>query len=828
MAGGRPVGRVDNPYNKRKRVETEEAKNARIQKTAETRKKNAATKAAAEAKQAAAKAAQNFFQPRHKTQTSEVLPMNTEEVEANSAQNDEVEMSDVDDDIINNEEVEVVPALDVNANLDMNDEDIDNERMMESTDDNEPCLQQGENKGVQQEYVKAVQLRLRDEVNTQSTKCKDKWLVRHLTANGWWIRKENAPCIAKKLNLKISYAAYYRDVYVWLPDIRWDNDETNCMPCCPSCKSNEHVGNNGFRDNHFGRLIIGVKENYYTISRRYICYACQQKSKEADAAIDQAFHGNEDVSIEQTVNKIQYSFMGWNSESLSRLPLGRGSEFPAYLTWKAGVDKTVLDMMRPLFDKGLKPESLSNMLLEMHTAEFAMKSLRHEYEVKQKKKQRRMNEESSDRYAPLGNFADKLKNRGVVPTGRYLIHVYKSYHETIRRYLEQEVKKRDMDVLMWDVSYKEAKALYQYRGKSLFRGLLTGLNQYGEVRLQFHIYTDSHDQMLCALNDFEKTRTMLGFDGISHIIGDNPRKETSLFMNLMPSIRAQQDKYDSLKVSSGRDPSSGRLYYDPKHLITKIAHKPSEIGRVVDAMKEEMKGKTVGLDAEWNRILNDRGRQIQRGKIQWIQIAYRTKDDEIRVLLLWVGNVTKLPDSLVNLLCDNSIIIAGNQVSGDLKYIGHDFKIEPMMAVDQKMRENVINLGKYAHVRGVVKSATVSLDELSGHTLERAIDKSLQTSNWSKDLSEDQKKYAAIDAAASLEVYEVLAQMKDLSCRLREDDAKIGTAVDTVPLNGSPISMSTRSATGTIVGLSEYTCPVGYSYNNKRRVRVGKRAYSRN
>ena len=158
-------------------------------------------------------------------------------------------------------------------------------------------------------------------------------------------------------------------------------------------------------------------------------------------------------------------------------------------------------------------------------------------------------------------------------------------------------------------------------------------------------------------------------------------------------------------------------------------------------------------------------------------------------------------------------------------YIGHDFKIEPMMAVDQKMRENVINLGKYAHVRGVVKSATVSLDELSGLTLERAIDKSLQTSNWSKDLSEDQKKYAAIDAAASLEVYEVLAQMKDLSCRLREDDAKIGTAVDIVPSNGSPISMSTRSATGTIVGLSEYTCPVGYSYNNKRRVRVGKRAY---
>ena len=37
------------------------------------------------------------------------------------------------------------------------------------------------------------------------------------------------------------------------------------MPCCPSCNSNKHVGNNGFRENHYGRLIVGVKETYYVI-----------------------------------------------------------------------------------------------------------------------------------------------------------------------------------------------------------------------------------------------------------------------------------------------------------------------------------------------------------------------------------------------------------------------------------------------------------------------------------------------------------------------------------------------------------------------------------
>ncbi|KAL7489605.1 LOW QUALITY PROTEIN: hypothetical protein ACHAW6_015275 [Cyclotella cf. meneghiniana] len=52
------------------------------------------------------------------------------------------------------------------------------------------------------------------------------------------------------------FDAYYQDVYVWLPDIHWED----CMLCCPSCRSNEDVINHGFHENHFGRVIVGMKE----------------------------------------------------------------------------------------------------------------------------------------------------------------------------------------------------------------------------------------------------------------------------------------------------------------------------------------------------------------------------------------------------------------------------------------------------------------------------------------------------------------------------------------------------------------------------------------
>jgi hypothetical protein len=102
---------------------------------------------------------------------------------------------------------------------------------------------------------------------------------------GWWIRKAHVPWIVKKLGLKMSYLAYYRDVYVWLPDIRWT--DVDCRPCCPTCKSNDDVGNHGFHANNFCRLVIGLRETYYVIIRIYRCYSCMRRSKELTSTMDE-------------------------------------------------------------------------------------------------------------------------------------------------------------------------------------------------------------------------------------------------------------------------------------------------------------------------------------------------------------------------------------------------------------------------------------------------------------------------------------------------------------------------------------------------------------
>ena len=198
--------------------------------------------------------------------------------------------------------------------------------------------------------------------------------MNHLRKNDWIIRRREAAWIAEKLSIPVANKAYYRDVHVWLPDVRWG---ATLMPSCPNCKTNKDVGVHGFRDNHFGRLVVGLEENYNIISRRYLCKCCQHQKVELKKSVE-TFANESAVDVSVGKVKLKYTFMGWDMQSLPLFADGRDDQFPAFFTWKAGVDKKLLDLMRPLFDCGVRPERFSNLLLELHSKKHTRLHLHHE------------------------------------------------------------------------------------------------------------------------------------------------------------------------------------------------------------------------------------------------------------------------------------------------------------------------------------------------------------------------------------------------------------------------------------------------------------------
>jgi hypothetical protein len=216
--------------------------------------------------------------------------------------------------------------------------------------DDDEQLKDGElHGGVMQSYLEAINNRLRAEINGSKLPA----VINLLKGNEWILRCAQAERVCSVVELQYTEPSYYKDVYVWLPDIRWG---IAAMPPCPTCASNAQVGFHCWRDNHFGRRIVSLDTHYFVLSRRYLCHCCQGISRSLKKTAEDMAKASGLVIEAVPEDKVTtaYTFMAWDALSLPHLPFGYGSEFPAFLTHRSGVDMKVVDLMRSLFDKGVR------------------------------------------------------------------------------------------------------------------------------------------------------------------------------------------------------------------------------------------------------------------------------------------------------------------------------------------------------------------------------------------------------------------------------------------------------------------------------------------
>jgi hypothetical protein len=205
------------------------------------------------------------------------------------------------------------------------DEDEDDENFSETSPLNGSLIQR---------YLKNVLNTLKKEVVKQNT---DRPLINFLEKNDWWLRLHAYKEICKIIKMELfsgEEPAYLRDVFVWIPDVRWID-----MPTCPNCHTNTHVGPHAFRDSDYcGRRVFGLHSHFFVVSRRFICHSCkgvrQNQVERAQAAARQAgFRINEMEGDKEKKSDEEelpgYTFMGTDATSVALLPHGRGTIFHA-------------------------------------------------------------------------------------------------------------------------------------------------------------------------------------------------------------------------------------------------------------------------------------------------------------------------------------------------------------------------------------------------------------------------------------------------------------------------------------------------------------------
>jgi len=240
-------------------------------------------------------------------------------------------------------------------------------------------------------------------------------------------------------------------------------------------------------------------------------------------------------------------------------------------------------------------------------------------------------------------------------------------------------KKRGARRLHIDASYKEPKHLCQYHGQNVFKGLITATNEFGEIRLQFHVVTDDHEQFKAAFSAFSKTIQEYGQPEVELLSTDNVAGDRNFYLGILPSLRQSQTRVDALAATAEHnddnqlpdctyEEDSASTFDDNRDIVTAINSLEQELN-------SRHEGKhVIGLDAEWNVEMDARGFPTHVGKLALIILAYQEKDSgATKALLLRVHRCGgRLPSQLLSFLKREDTTFVGVNIGGDIAKIGRN------------------------------------------------------------------------------------------------------------------------------------------------------------
>lgn len=348
-------------------------------------------------------------------------------------------------------------------------------------------------------------------------------------------------------------------------------------------------------------------------------------------------------------------------------------------------------------------------------------------------------------FQPCSKFDDPHHQyAGYVPLATYFRTMYTAIiDDKLKLKMEKQTMILDgKKLLECDHSFKFPKHIAKIEDASVFTTLFTVTNEYEEIVHQVLVPSKSLLYLKHSLEKMKEAYDLYGHEMPVAFFTDNVQSDKRFLEGI----------FDSLKVIE-KPPQQATGSSESRSFLTlpsdiEMRYVNRDIGRIVETMKslsdklevERNAGKplVIGLDTEWN--VDD---DPQHDQVDLIQIAHGNTIDILHIDRSW----NTLSEELVNLLVKSDITKVGRNVGGDFSRINKRFGIVCQMKLE---------LGSFCSQRQLVSNGLMSLSDISLCILGAPIDKGPQRSVWNiADLAANLQMYAAIDAWASLAIYNV-------------------------------------------------------------------------
>lgn len=182
------------------------------------------------------------------------------------------------------------------------------------------------------------------------------------------------------------------------------------------------------------------------------------------------------------------SFKGHDPRLLEQLPLDMQAEFPAHMSHRRAISKSVGNLLRPDVQNALGLKRFARVLEELHHLRHDSLELQYYNATLNKKRNSQLTlfdlQNSRSQYSPFSAFNDRQGYAGFGPSAAYVRPMCRAIIDEMRPLMDKQVSLLDGKILKGDHSFKIIKHMGKTDGSPAFNALYTICNEYEEIRIQ--------------------------------------------------------------------------------------------------------------------------------------------------------------------------------------------------------------------------------------------------------------------------------------------------------------------------------------------------------
>jgi hypothetical protein len=295
--------------------------------------------------------------------------------------------------------------------------------------------------------------------------------------------------------------------------------------------------------------------------------------------------------------------------------------FPAFLTHRSGIDKTLMTLVRAGMAHHVSSSAWSKILRELHVRQHDLQELNYLHAIHRDKKwQYAVGVKDEQLYKPFSDFHNKDGYAGYYSSCWYINAVYMDFMEHIRPILDQCIAALTGYILKWDHSFKLVKLMMKLNGEVTFATLFTLLNEYEQIHAQAFVPTKALSHLQAGLEEMVKSLEKHGLAQPILGFSDNIAADAAFFAKHIPNLAKNVEQL-------GEFSDLPRLVL-PEHVTVIVCNTEAEIVIACNTILEEMHSKgpeevlKLGYDQEWTFQVGQHGDKPYRTAL--IQLALPT------------------------------------------------------------------------------------------------------------------------------------------------------------------------------------------------------------